>query len=247
MRTYHSSFQLIYNNTEVIEWSGTNAELIGKHDTVGAELEVKYKTDDDKWVFGINHSYSHLLDWEDRIKNTVGSRNQRVSLSDFNYKKRFLELTDTGNSLIYWADNTTKLNARVKLSSNWTLHMDSRIVWEYEYGDDLMEMYRKAFNNVDTSTLSAADLTRYNNNKALLAEYEKELDDKDAFDLNWTFNASLSWDIPNTKKYPATLTLYCQNMFGNNRRYGDFFTNDLPIISWTEELRSFGISFRAEF
>ncbi len=243
------SFQLstYYNETEVISWSGTNAEVIGEHDSYGAELEAKYKTDDDKWLFGINHSYFHLVDWEDFLKDIVGSRNQRISLSDFLYSKGFLEFTGTGNSLIYWADNITKLYARVKFFDNWTLHMDSRVVWEYNYGEDLIEMYRKAYNNVDTSTLSASDLAKYNTNSALLAQYESILDDKDAFDLNWTFDASLSWDIPYFKKYKTTLTLYGQNIFGNNKQYGDFYVNDLPIISWTEEPRTFAMKLTMEF
>jgi len=239
------SFQLstYYNETEVISWSGTNAEVIGEHDSYGAEIKVKYKTDDDKWLFGINHSYFHLKDWESFTKDPNG-----VSLSDYYKNKGFLEFTSTGNSLIYWADNITKLYARVNLTRNWTLHMDSRIVWEYTYGKDLMEMYRKAYNNVDTGTLSAADLVKYNTNRALLAKYESILDDKDAFDLSWTFNASLSWDIPYFKKHKTALTLYGQNILdsGNNNRYG-FIVNDLPVINWEEEPRTFGMNLTVEF
>ncbi|MCD4692241.1 MAG: hypothetical protein K8R79_04965, partial [Calditrichales bacterium] len=131
---------------------------------------------------------------------------------------------------------------------NWTLNMDSRIVWEYTYGKDLMEMFRNAYDNVDTSTLSAEDLSKYNTNSAFLAEYEKILDDKDAFGLNWTFDASLTWNIPYFKKYKTSLTLYGQNIFnyGNNNPY-EFYVNDLPVIGWVEEPRTFGIKLSSQF
>lgn len=237
-----------YYDAEVLAWSGTNVIKIGEQKSLGAEIEVKYKTNDNKGLFGINHSYSHLLDWEDYLKNTVGSKNQRISLSDFYYQKGFLEFTSTGNSLIYWADNITKFYARVKFLDNWTFHIDSRIAWEYTYLKDLMEMYKKAYNNVNVSTLSPEDLEKYNKNRALLAKYEKEFDDKDAFGLHWTFDASLTWNIPYFKKHKTSLTLYGQNIFayGNNNPY-EFYVSELPVISWQEEPRTFGFKLSIEF
>ncbi|MEE9573283.1 MAG: hypothetical protein V3W20_09560, partial [Candidatus Neomarinimicrobiota bacterium] len=237
-----------YNNAEILSWSGTNVAKIGELKYYGVELESKYKTGDNKWLFGINHSYTHLLDWEDFLKNTIGSRNQRISLSDFYYKKRsYLEFTSTGNSIINWADNITKFYTRIKFLDNLTLHMDSNTFWKYNYREDFIKMYKKAYDNVDTSILSGSDLTRYNTNSDLLEDYEKILDDKGALDLNWTFNASLTWNIPYFEKNKTTLTLYCQNIFdhGNSDPYG-FFVNDLPIIGWQEDPRTFGMQLTAE-
>jgi outer membrane receptor for ferrienterochelin and colicin len=246
------SFQLsaYYNKVEIMSWSGTNSEIVGEMGTYGAELEAKYKTDDDKWLFGMNHSYFHLDNWDYFLKTTDGTSRQNVSYSDFYYIKDNLTFNSTGNSINYWADNITKLFARTKFLEDWTLHMDSRIVWEHNYGKDYMEMYRNAYNNVDTSLLSVADLATYNTNKAFLSEYERILKAKNAFGLSWNFNASLSWDIPYFKKNKTTLILYGQNIFdyGDNKRYADqIYVGDLPIFSWVEEPRTFGVKLTAEF
>lgn len=129
-----------------------------------------------------------------------------------------------------------------------TLQMDSRIVWEYNYGKDLMDMCTKTYNNVNTNTLSAEDLVTYNEDKAFLVVYENIFYEKGIFDLNWIFNASLSWDIPYFKKDKTTLTLYCQNILdrNNNKRYV-VSVNDLPVISWEEEPRAFGLKLSIGF
>jgi hypothetical protein len=97
-----------------------------------------------------------------------------------------------------------------------------------------MEMYKNAYNNVNVGTLSPEDLEKYNKNRALLAKYEKEFDDKD--------------DIPYFKKHKTSLTLYGQNIFacGNNNPY-EFYVNDLPVISWQEEPCAFGFKLNVNF
>ena len=244
------SFQLLgyYNVTEVLGWSGTNVARIGDHESIGVELEARYKTVNDKWLFGINHSWFYLLDWKDNLKDSIGSGKQKVSLSDYYYENGFLVFTSTGNSLNFWADNITKFYARVKFFDNWTLHIDSRIIWEYTYGKDLIKMYDKAYDEIDISSLPPEDLAKYNENFAILSEYKSIFDEKDAFGLNWTLNASLSWDIPWFKKYDTILILYGQNIFtnSNNNRYG-FGVDDLPEINWQEVPRAFGFRLLAKF
>ena len=82
----------------------------------------------------------------------------------------------------------------------------------------------------------------------VLEEYEKVLGGHNAFGLNWTFNASLSWDIPYFRKYKTSLTLYAQNLldYGKNKRYR-FYVRNLPIISWQEEPRTVSMKLTVDF
>ena len=162
-----------YNETEVISWSGTNAELIGEHDSVGFELESKYKSDENRWLLGISHSFLHLLDWNDALKDTVGSSSQQVSFSDYYYQLNYLEFTGTGNSLSYWAHNHTKTHGRIELFDSWALHMDSRIEWNNQYGDDLLKMTQKAYDNVDIGALGPEDLVDYSEKTWFLKSMKK--------------------------------------------------------------------------
>ena len=233
-----------YNQTEVMSWTGTNSDVLGEHDSYGVELEAKYNAGD--WVLGANHSYFHLVDWDFYLKEPDGSSRQDVSLSDYFYIRKYLTFESTGSSINYWADNITKLYARVELLDDWTIHVDSRIVWDFEYGDDLMQMYRNAYDGVDVGSLSPKDREDYDEKLALLGTYEKVLNDKGAFGVDWRLNASLTWDLPYFAGHPTTLTLFCRNLLGSgdNKRYSHgVYVNALPVFNWVEEPRAFGLRF----
>ncbi|WP_019030043.1 TonB-dependent receptor plug domain-containing protein [Colwellia piezophila] len=241
----HMGITGYYNRSEVLTWDGNNANLTGIIKAFGLEPEISYRTD--AFSFGINHSFFELLDWDYRLKQDDGSALQTVSYSDMLYKVDYLTLTSTGDSLTDWANQHTKLWFDAKLSDNWTIHMNARIIWEYEYGNDLFDMYDKAFAQVDTAALSAGKLSDYNEDKVFLETYKQSIQGKDAFGKDIRINASVSWTIPSIK---GKLTFYGQNLLNltdNKRQKINFTTKTLPIISWIEEERTLGLNYTQKF
>jgi len=241
----HFAITGFYNDSEIISWDGSNANLVGIIKAYGIEPEVSYRTD--KFSFGINHSFFELIDWNFLLKEDDGSILQNISYSDMLYTKDYLTLTSTGDSLTDWVQQHTKLWFDTKLSDNLTLHMNTQIIWKYEYGNDLLDMYDKAYAQVDTSSLSAADLKEYNENKAFLETFKQTISTKETYDKDIRLNASIMWNIPSIN---GVLTLYGQNLINftdNKRQKVNFTTKTLPSISWVEEPRTVGLKYSQRF
>ncbi len=250
--TYHHIFnsQLYTNLTfytydaEIIAWSGDKSELVGEQKASGLELELTYQAND--FTFGINHSYQKLNDWDFVAKEDNGSKSQKTSLSDFFLHRGFLTFNSTGNSLIFWSDNTTKLWSDIRLGDELILHFDARVMWELEYGNDLYTMYDNAYASVDTNALSPGDLENHSDGLYNLGEYQRTVDEKGAFGRSVHINASLIWEVPyfnNTK-----LSLYVQNLINldDNKRQKSINYGFVPISSWLEEPRAFWLTLEVE-
>ena len=250
--SYHHIFnpQLYTNLTfysydaEIIAWSGDKSELVGTQKANGLELELAYNASN--VTFGINHSYLKLNDWNFVAKDDNGSKSQKISLSDFFLNRSFLSLNSTGNSLTFWSDNTTKLWSDIRLGDDFILHFDARIMWELEYGDDLYSMYDNAYAAVDTTYLSPSDLKNHTEGLHNLNEYQRAVDEKEAFGRSIRLNVSLIWNMPyfnNTK-----FSLYIQNLvnFDDNKRQKSINYGFVPISSWVEEPRALWLTLEIE-
>jgi len=241
----HTNLTFYTYDAEIIAWSGDKSELVGEQKSSGLEWELVYQANN--VTFGMNHSYLKLNDWEFVAKEDNGSKSQKISLSDFFLNRSFLSLNSTGNSLTFWSNNTTKLWSDIRLGDDFILHVDARIMWELAYGNDLYSMYDNAYTAVDTSSLSSGDLESYANGLQTLTEYQKVVDDKEAFGRSIRLNASIIWNVPylnNTK-----LSLYGQNLvnFDDNKRQKSINYGFVPISSWVEEPRTFWLTLEIEF
>jgi len=241
----YSNLTFYTYDTEIIAWSGDKSELVGTQKANGLELEISYNASN--VTFGINHSYLKLNDWNFVAKDDDGSKSQKISLSDFFLNRSFLSLNSTGNSLTFWSDNTTKLWSDIRLGDDFILHVDARIMWKLDYGNDLYSMYDNAYAAVDTSSLSSGDLESYTNGLQTLSEYQKVIDDKEAFGRSIRLNASIIWNVPylnNTK-----LSLYGQNLvnFDDNKRQKSINYGFVPVSSWLEEPRAFWLTVEIGF
>jgi hypothetical protein len=132
------------------------------------------------------------------------------------------------------------------LGDDFILHFDARIMWELEYGDDLYSMYDNAYAAVDTTSLSPSDLKNHTEGLHNLNEYQRAVDEKEAFGRSIRLNASLIWNVPyfnNTK-----LSLYIQNLvnFDDNKRQKSINYGFVPISSWVEEPRAFWLTLEIE-
>ena len=158
-------------------------------------MNLKFPSTRKNVSFGINHSYFELLDWDFRLKQGDGSLGQDISYSDWLYTKDYLTTSSTGSSLNNWVNQYTKLWLDINLDEVWSVHLDARIIWEYEYGKDLFSMYHNAFDQVDTSVLSAGDLTAYNEDKEALAAFNETISDKKVYERDVRINISSTWKI----------------------------------------------------
>ncbi len=241
----HTNLTFYTYDAEIIAWSGDKSELVGKQRSSGIEWELVYQVSN--VTFGMNHAYLKLNDWDFIAKEDNGSKSQKISLSDFFLNRSFLSLNSTGNSLTFWSDNTTKLWSDIRLGDDFILHIDARIMWELAYGNDLYSMYDNAYAAVDASSLSSGDLESYVNGLQTLSEYQKVIDDKEAFGHSIRLNASIIWNVPylnNTK-----LSLYGQNLvnFDDNKRQKSINYGFVPVSSWLEEPRVFWLTVEVGF
>ncbi len=244
----HLYFSLtgFHNRSDIFSWDGSNVNLVGDIESYGLEPELSFRTE--TLSFAINHSFFELLNWDFNLKQDDGSALSIISYSDMLYSKDYVTLTSTGNSLNNWVNNQTKMWLDFKMNDRWSFHTNVRIIWEYEYGNDLYNMYEKAYNNVDTANLDAADLADYNEDVVFLADMQKTMDDKDVYGMDIRLNASVMWNLPFWNNTQAIL--YGQNLAdftGNKRQKRNFTTNVLPVTGWIEEPRMIGLKFEHQF
>lgn len=241
----HSTITAYYYDTEVIAWSGTKSELVGKQKSTGVELELAYQGDN--FTFGLNHSFLKLNDWNFIAVEPDGSKSQKVSLSDFLLKRDFLLLTSTGDSPAFWSNNTTKLWADIQIGSQLILHLDTQILWKLQYGDDLFTMYNNAYAEVDQGSLSPEKLADYNAGLASLNNYNQAMSQHDPYGRNIRFNASIVWTPPYYEN--SKISLYGQNLinFDNNKRHKSINYTTLPVASWLEEPRTIWLTVDVSF
>jgi len=241
----HSTITAYQYDAEIISWSGTKSELVGKQKTSGVELEIAYQSD--SFNFGFNHSFLKLNDWNFIAAEPDASTSQKISLSDFFLKKDFLLFTSTGDSLTFWSDNTTKLWADIQIGSQLTLHLDTQILWDLQYGDDLFTMYNNAYAEVDQGSLSPSKLEDYNAGLASLDNYNQVMSQHDPFGRNIRFNASIVWTLPYYKN--SKISLYGQNLinFDDNTRHKSINYAALPVASWIEEPRAIWLTVDVAF
>jgi len=240
-----STTTVYHTKSEVITWDGIQAVLVGEQKVTGLEFELAYQSD--QVTVGFNHSYLKLNDWTFFVKEADGSKFQKVSLSDFLTTRDYLTLSSTGDNLIFWSNNTSKLWTDIRLNPRLTLHMNTQIKWKYEYGDDLFKMYDKAYAAVDVNTLSVDQLDKYNTNLQHLSNYKQAVADLKGFDRNIQFNAALIWDFPYMEE--TKISFYGQNLinFNDNKRQKSINYADVPVSSWVEEPRTFWLTMESKF
>ena len=242
----HLSLTSFYNDSEIFSWDGNNQTLLGNIKAYGIEPEVAYRTK--RFSFGFNHSFFELIDWNFLLKEEGGSVNQKISYSDMNYQTDFLTLSSTGNSVNDWVNQQTKLWFDYQVNEQWQIHVDGRIIWRYEYGQDLFTMYNNAYAQVDTDSLSDNDFADYNQDLATLNTYNQTLSEKGGYDKDIRINASITWYIKQLSG--AKIVFYGMNLVNltdNKRQKVNFSSRTLPVAAWIEEPRSFGVKFSYDF
>jgi len=237
------SITAYHNESEIIAWDGDNANLLGVIKAYGIEPEISYKTT--SLSIGLNHSFYELIDWDFQLKQADGSALQNISYSDMLYTKDFLTLTSTGDSLNDWADQQTKLWLDYRINDHWSFHLDARVIWKYQYGNELFNMYEKAYAAVDINSLSISELADYNENLTFLASHKETVNDRDGFGRDIRLNTSITLAVDDT-----VVQVYVHNLGNftqNKRQKVNFSSKTLPSLGWIEEPTSIGVKFSQMF
>ncbi|SFB70706.1 TonB dependent receptor [Flexibacter flexilis DSM 6793] len=229
-----------YNSTEILDWSTSTLGVValGKSQTAGAEIAVTYKANN--LSVGFNHAIVGLVDWKLNA-DQVGSG---ISYSDYNQPIAFTNngvrdtvyIKGTGKKLSNYAQNITKLFATYTLlDQKLTLHLDTRILWNFAGSDDGLSAYQNAVSDVPSGfgqqVRDFVSSTRANN------IYKTDL----------RCNASVAYKIYNNLQISA----YCNNLFYTNkaRRYfydSGFNASNPSKLRYTQEPRFVGLKLAYE-
>jgi outer membrane receptor protein involved in Fe transport len=216
---------IFWNHLDAIAWNFSQSRTtpIGTLQSMGLELEGKYKKDD--LTVGLNHSYVKQLDWD--VENAV----QVSGISYFDYYRDAgsgVIITSKGNELSNWPSHATKLYLNRQFDGGrYTFHGDLVTFWGFEGLMDGLDALEEAGGDA-----------------AAIAEVRS----KDAYKIRMTANISLARKLGKA----STLILYLQNIpvIGDNKRYGysSGYKNTYPDKSnWIEEPMVFGLSYLLKF
>jgi len=221
--TFQSS--VFYNHNDVIawDWGQSRSAPIGTLDTMGLEVETRYKKDN--YRFGLNHSYVKQLDWE---------LDDNIAVSGISYSDYYRDagsgviITSNGNDLNNWSNHITKLYGNIDfLEGRLSLHANMHALWGFEGRKDGLDALEEA--GGDAASIA-------------------DIHDKDAYDVEVAANLSLTYRVNKL----SSLTVFVHNIpvVGDNKRYSysSGFKKTTPDkVSWIEEPMVFGISYLLKF
>ena len=228
------SFSLsgFWNDTEIIAWNQASQSTspVGDLRLAGFDAEIRYK-----WSFGeVGASYSLVkqLDWD--LADGVSASG--ISYSEYNQQLRGTNAFQrgVGNDLNNWPNQAFKFYARVDLTKRLTLHIDGRLIWDYQGSRDGLKGLANAISGLPVYGAVSSALGR--------------VKDAGAYDYDFRLNASLTYDYSEN----LTLQVFAQNLIGRdgNKRYSyDAGNNKLSPsrVRFIEEPRTIGVSIRYQF
>jgi outer membrane receptor protein involved in Fe transport len=228
------NFSGFWNDVEVIAFQGdlNVTRHVGDLQLIGLEPEISYR-----WSFGrvgANYSWVKQLDWN--LASDLPSSG--ISYSDYNQPLKNAPLgcgappavpcatqRGVGNDLNNWPNQAVKLFGRVALFDRLTLHVDARFMWDFQGAKDGLKGLRQALPG-----------------NAAVEEALRAVNDVDTFELDFRFDASLSYALCEGLE----AQFFVQNLFGANRkkRYAYDGGNGDPSprkVRFIEEPRTFGL------
>ncbi|WP_111978909.1 TonB-dependent receptor plug domain-containing protein [Algibacillus agarilyticus] len=210
-----------YNDIHAIGFTGGDLQFLSDYQLFGIDVELNYKKDNIDFV--LNHAYIKPLDVEmnEALKN--GSNKNNISFSDYNYQSRGdipLSLESYGDGLNNIPENVTKLIVTAKFLDNTVVaQLSSQLYWGYDGSYDEMHMYQNAYDNVDTSTLSAQEHIIFQEQKRIFENERRLLDNNDAYKFDYNVNMSLTyhWQLDNDRL--INWSLFIDNITRSKKLY----------------------------
>jgi len=217
------------NDADVNAWNGDgNAEFfVGKLKTYGIENEIFFKNQ--ITTVGASYSLVKQISWD--LDNDLSGSS--ISYSEYNQPLRNSNATmlSEGNDLNNWANQSIKFFTRRKISNRLTLHMDARMMWDFQGAKD-------GLNSLENAVQGEPEEIAVENTLALVR-------DKNVYEYDFRVNASINFQI----KKSFDIQVFTQNILSsnNNKRYSFDSGNDRAApkrVRFVEEPRTFGIQFR---
>ena len=230
--------RLFYNDIEAVGFTGFDLQFIGDLKLAGLELEGIYKTDHLELM--INHSYIKNVDFTMSESLRENASRNNISFSDYRHFTRGdipIPLNSYGDGLNNWSDNSTKIVYTQRfLDDALTLQLNAQIFWDYNGSYDEMRMYQEAYNSFDTSSLTALELTQFEEQRAIFNFERDLLEAEDAYERQINFGASLTYTKPLKAGHLLELSLRIQNLLDDRKRYyvstgsSNFYPNRLSFL-----------------
>ncbi len=182
---------IYYNCTDLLSWYDPNrtTRRTGNLSIIGIELDAKYKHN--RFGFGLNHSYTKMLNWE----LSEGVQTSGISYAHYKYSYENNSVTGYGNNLNNWANNQTKLFLNYDIIPNTLkIHYNTKIIWGFEGAKDGIKLIENiiAGTDIESEIMEAINVMR-----------------KEKFyDMGVRINFGLVW----TMSYSFNLSLMLQNI-----------------------------------
>jgi outer membrane receptor protein involved in Fe transport len=211
------------NSIDIIAWDSDDnvTEPLGQLELYGIELEFGHH-----WAsgeLGLNYSVSSQLDWT----LVAGETKSGVSYSDYNQPIGDGLQTGQGNDLGNWPNHTLKMFGRLSLTERIVLHLNTRIVFDYQGSKD-------GLTGLSSAVAGTSD-------ELAVANALQQVEAVGAFDTDYRTNASVVYVSP----YNLNAGLYVQNLIkSNNYRYAYDNGNKRPSpkgVRFTEEPTTWGV------
>lgn len=231
---------LFYNSTEILDWSTSTLGVValGKSQTVGMDVSVSYKTNN--LSLGLNHAIVGLVDWKLNASQTGSG----ISYSDYNQPITFtnngirdtIYVKGTGKKLSNYAQNITKLFATYTLlDQKLTLHLDTRILWNFAGMDDGLSAYQNAVSDIPTGFGQQ------------VRDFVSSVHANNIYKTDLRLNFSVRYKISNSLQVSA----YCNNLLYTNKARRYFYDSGFNVsnpskLRYTQEPRFVGLKLAYE-
>lgn len=221
------SLSSFWNDVEIIAWNQNiqTTDHVGDLQLFGIEPEISYK-----WSFGkvgLNYSYVKQIDWE----LASGVTSSGISYSDYNQPLGGSDAVQSGvgNDLNNWPNQALKFFGRAELLKKLTLHVDARLLWDFQGMKD--------------GLTGLSDAVDGEPEEAAVEQAIEKVESVDTYDYDFRLNAALSYAVIEN----LSIQVFAQNLLGANRNKR--YSLDQPGIDETapdrvrfvEEPRTFGI------
>ena len=181
--------------------NSSTSPVVGHLRLAGGEAELSFAGT--RWRGGINQAFVKQIDWKLREGVTASG----ISYSDYDQVTRDdpdVVLKGQGNNVNNWANHATKLFVNYRPTPWLTLHLDSRVFWEYE----------GALDGVRALELAVVGTGSEEGVRPILDRLKEE----NAYGIDFRVNASARIGL--SERF--SLTLYGMNLagVGGFKRYG---------------------------
>lgn len=248
--------RVYYNKIKAVGFTGDRLEFLSDMELAGLELEGRYKTD--QYELSINHAYLDLISMQMNEDLKDGNSRNNISFADYYYYTSDqggsaipILLTGYGDGLNNWSTNSTKFLFTFSMMDNRIkAHLNGQIYWDYDGAYDEMHMYQQAYDNFDTSSLSAADLIIFTQQKSDFENERRLLEAEDAYEFDFALNGSMSFQWQKDKDYELSLSVFIENILNTKKRYYVSTGSSDPFparLKFLEEPRTVGINLRLNF